>query len=64
MNHTCERTNMAHKCEIFETVSLTLHRLNTYEYIVSQVIGIITENKIYMPNKEYISAFTCMYSKV
>ena len=50
-HHRCERTKMAHKGKIFETVSMGIINMCT----VSKVIGINTENKICLPNKECIS---------
>ena len=52
-DHICEITDMAYKCNIFLTVNLTFHGCYTYMCTVSIVIGINTENKIYLPNKEY-----------
>ena len=49
-----ERTNMAYKCKIFETLNLTLHGHYAYVCTVFKVISINTEKKC-LPNKEYIS---------
>ena len=48
-----ERTNIAHKCKIFEAVNITFHGYYTHVYTVSKVIGMNTE-KICLPNKQYI----------
>ena len=54
-DHRCERKHMAYKCKIFETVNLKLHGHYTQVWTVSQAIGINTENKIFLSNKEYIN---------
>ena len=46
---------MAYKCKIFEAANLTPNGYYTYDCTVSKVIGINTENKICLKNKEYIS---------
>ena len=53
-DHQCQRTDMAYKSKLFEAVKLTLHGHYTHVCTVSKVIGINTENKICLPNKEYI----------
>ena len=54
-DHRGGRTNMAYKCKQFKTVNLTCYGHYTHVCRVSRVIGINTENKICLPNKEYIS---------
>ena len=56
-DHRCERRNMAYKCKIFEAVNLTLNGHYKHVYTVSKVIGINIENKICLPNQEYISLY-------
>ena len=56
-DHRCARTNMAFKCKIFEAVNLALHGHDIHVCTVSKVIGINTENKICLPNKEYLSFY-------
>ena len=46
---------MSYKCKIFEASYLALDGHYTHICTVSRVIGIKTESRICVPNKEYIS---------
>ena len=57
MGHKCDGTNVTYTFKIFEAVNLTLHMHDAHVCTVFKVIGINTENKIFLPNKEYISIY-------
>ena len=46
---------MAYKCKISDAVNLRLYETCADMCTFSKAIGIYTENKIYLPNEEYIN---------